>query len=151
MIAAASTCTVGPAAAIVLDVIHPGVRSTGASVLSLFQNLFGLALGPLVGGVLSASFGLDNAPPLAPPACLVAAAAFLSARRGQILSFDTREGWPGWDVVRALLPEAEIGDLIIEIRSATTGAGSFTTKFDHMAEVTGRTADQIVAAHRAAA
>jgi elongation factor G len=77
--------------------------------------------------------------------------AILSGRRGQILSFDTRDGWPGWDVVRALLPEAEIGDLIIEIRSATTGAGSFTTQFDHMAEVTGRTADQIVAAHRAAA
>jgi elongation factor G len=77
--------------------------------------------------------------------------AILSGRRGQILSFDTREGWPGWDVVRAMLPEAEIGDLIIEVRSATTGAGSYTTKFDHMAEVTGRTADQIVAAHRAAA
>jgi elongation factor G len=77
--------------------------------------------------------------------------AILSGRRGQILSFDTREGWPGWDTVRAMLPEAEIGDLIIEVRSATTGAGSFTTKFDHMSEVTGRTADQIVAAHRAAA
>jgi elongation factor G len=77
--------------------------------------------------------------------------AILSGRRGQILSFDTREGWPGWDVVRAMLPEAEIGDLIIEVRSATSGAGSFTTTFDHMAEVTGRTADQIVAAHRAAA
>jgi len=77
--------------------------------------------------------------------------AILSGRRGQILSFDTREGWPGWDVVRAMLPEAEIGDLIIEVRSATAGAGSYTTTFDHMAEVTGRTADQIVAAHRAAA
>jgi elongation factor G len=77
--------------------------------------------------------------------------AILSGRRGQILSFDTREGWDGWDVVRAMLPEAEIGDLIVEVRSATTGAGSFTTAFDHMAEVTGRTADQIVAAHSAAA
>lgn len=77
--------------------------------------------------------------------------AILSGRRGQILSFDTREGWSGWDVVRALLPEAEIGDLIVEVRSATSGAGSFTTGFDHMAEVTGRTAEQIVAAHRAAA
>jgi hypothetical protein len=36
-------CTVGPAAAIVIDVVHPGVRSTGASVLSLVQNLLGLA------------------------------------------------------------------------------------------------------------
>jgi elongation factor G len=76
--------------------------------------------------------------------------AILSGRRGQILGFDTREGWDGWDTVRAQMPEAEIGDLIIEIRSATAGVGSFSFKFDHMAELTGRTADQIVAARRAA-
>jgi elongation factor G len=77
--------------------------------------------------------------------------AILSARRGQILSFDTREGWTGWDCVRAMMPEAEIGELIVELRSATAGSGSFTRQFDHMAEVTGRAADQIIAAHRAAA
>ena len=77
--------------------------------------------------------------------------ALLSGRRGQILGFDTREGWDGWDVVRAKIPEAEIGDLIVEVRSATVGAGTFTFKFDHMAELTGRTADQIIAARRAAA
>jgi elongation factor G len=76
--------------------------------------------------------------------------AILSGRRGQILGFDTREGWNGWDTVRAQMAEAEIGDLIIEVRSATAGVGSFTFKFDHMAELTGRTADQIVAARRAA-
>jgi elongation factor G len=77
--------------------------------------------------------------------------AILSGRRGQILSFDTREGWTGWDVVRAMMPESEIGDLIIEVRSATAGVGSFTFKFDHMAELTGKPADQVVAARRAAA
>jgi elongation factor G len=76
--------------------------------------------------------------------------AILSSRRGQILGFDAREGWPGWDVVRAQMAEAEIGDLIIEVRSATAGVGSFAFKFDHLAELTGRTADQIVAARRAA-
>jgi elongation factor G len=76
--------------------------------------------------------------------------ALMSGRRGQILGFDTREGWEGWDVVRTKMPEAEIGDLIVEVRSATAGAGTFTFKFDHMAELTGRTADQIVAARRAA-
>ena len=76
--------------------------------------------------------------------------AILSGRRGQILGFDTREGWDGWDVVRAQMPEAEIGDLIIEVRSATAGVGTFIFKFDHMAELTGRTADQIVAAKAAA-
>jgi elongation factor G len=76
--------------------------------------------------------------------------AILAGRRGQILGFDTREGWPGWDMVRAQMAEAEIGDLIIEVRSATAGVGSFNFKFDHMAELTGRTADQIIAARRAA-
>ena len=76
--------------------------------------------------------------------------AILSGRRGQILGFDTREGWEGWDMVRAMMPETEIGDLIIEVRSATAGVGSFTFKFDHMAELTGKPAEQIVAAKRAA-
>jgi elongation factor G len=76
--------------------------------------------------------------------------AILSGRRGQILGFDTREGWQGWDVVRAMMPESEIGDLIVEVRSATAGVGSFTFKFDHMAELTGKPAEQIVAARRAA-
>ncbi len=76
--------------------------------------------------------------------------AILSSRRGQILGFDARDGWPGWDVVKAQMAEAEIGDLIIEVRSATAGVGSFTFKFDHMQELTGRNADQIVAARRAA-
>ena len=69
----------------------------------------------------------------------------------QILGFDTRDGWTGWDRVRAMMPEAEIGDLIVELRSATAGAGGFTRQFDHMSEVTGRAAEQIIAAHRAAA
>ncbi len=77
--------------------------------------------------------------------------AILSGRRGQILGFDTREGWDGWDVVRAKMPESEIGDLIIEVRSATAGVGSFAFKFDHMAELVGKNADQIVAARKAAA
>jgi elongation factor G len=76
--------------------------------------------------------------------------AILSGRRGQILGFDTREGWAGWDVVKALMPESEIGDLIVEVRSATAGVGTFTFKFDHMQELTGKPADQIVAARRAA-
>jgi elongation factor G len=74
----------------------------------------------------------------------------MSGRRGQILGFDTREGWTGWDVVRVQMPESEIGDLIVEVRSATAGVGSFTFKFDHMAELSGRTAEQIVAARKSA-
>jgi elongation factor G len=77
--------------------------------------------------------------------------ALMSGHRGQILGFDTRNGWDSWDIVKVQMPEAEIGNLIIEVRSATQGVGSFTFKFDHMAELTGRTADQIIAARKSAA
>ena len=75
----------------------------------------------------------------------------ISQRRGQILGFDGREGWPGWDAVQAHIPAAEIEDLIIELRSATAGVGSYTATFDHLAELTGRLADQVLAAHKDAA
>ncbi|MDX2157123.1 MAG: elongation factor G [Hyphomicrobiaceae bacterium] len=77
--------------------------------------------------------------------------AMISQRRGQILGFDAREGWTGWDVVEARMPESEIQDLIVELRSATAGVGAFTARFDHLAELTGRHADQVLAASRAAA
>ena len=75
-----ATCTVGPAAAVVIGVIHPGVRSTGAAVLSLFQNLFGLAAGPFIAGALSDAVGLETALTLTPMGCIVAALSFLAAR-----------------------------------------------------------------------
>lgn len=68
-------------------------------------------------------------------------------RRGQILGFDAREGWPGWDVVQAHIPASEMEDLIVELRSATAGVGSFTAKFDHLAELTGKLADHVLAQH----
>ena len=48
--------------------------------------------------------------------------------------------------LRALIPEAEIGDLIVELRSATSGVGAFETKFDHLAELSGRAAELVIAA-----
>jgi elongation factor G len=75
--------------------------------------------------------------------------AIVSQRRGQILGHDAREGWPGWDVVAAQIPEQEMRDLIIELRSLTAGVGTYAASFDHLAELTGRQAEQIVAASRA--
>ena len=72
-------CHVGPASAAVIDVTHPGVRSTGASILSLFQNLFGLALGPFIAGALSDSLGLEAALTITPLAGVIAVFAFLRA------------------------------------------------------------------------
>ena len=68
----------------------------------------------------------------------------LSARRGQILGFDAREGWPGWDRIEAYLPQADRQDLIIDLRSITQGLGSYEADFAHMAELTGREAQEIV-------
>ena len=75
--------------------------------------------------------------------------AILSQRHGQILGY-AREGWDGWDVVKAMLPEFEIGDLIVEVRSATAGVGGLSFRFDHLQELTGKQADQVVAARKAA-
>jgi elongation factor G len=74
----------------------------------------------------------------------------ISQRRGQILGFDAREGWPGWDVVEAHIPDAEMDNLIVDVRSATAGAGSFTAAFDHLAEVNGRLREQVLAGKEAA-
>jgi MFS family permease len=73
------TCTVGPTAAIVIDVVHPGVRATGCSVLALFQNLFGLALGPFVAGLFSDVWGLESALTIIPLFGAIAAASFVIA------------------------------------------------------------------------
>lgn len=68
----------------------------------------------------------------------------ISGRRGQLLGYDARPGWPGWDEVSALMPEAEVADMIVEIRSVTQGVGTYRTEFDHLQELVGRTADRIV-------
>ncbi len=77
--------------------------------------------------------------------------ALVPQRRGQILGYDARPNWPGWDVVVATMPQAEIGDLIVELRSATAGVATYRTSFDHMAELTGRLADEAMNANGKAA
>ncbi len=69
--------------------------------------------------------------------------AIVSQRRGKILGFDARPGWDGWDLVEALIPQGEMRNLIVEMRSATSGVASYTARFDHMAELTGRQAEEL--------
>ncbi|WP_309643528.1 elongation factor G [Phenylobacterium sp.] len=66
----------------------------------------------------------------------------ISARRGQILGFAPREGWSGWDEIEVCLPRHERQELIAELRGLTQGLGDFTAQFDHMAELTGRAAEE---------
>jgi elongation factor G len=75
----------------------------------------------------------------------------VSGRRGQLTGFDARPGWKGWDTVEAQMPLSELHNLIIELRSLTQGVGTFEMEFDHLAELTGRLAEQVVATRKAAA
>jgi elongation factor G len=71
-------------------------------------------------------------------------------RAGQILGFDAKPDWPGWDLVDGYIPQAEMQGLIVELRSQTQGIGSFTWKFHHLQELEGRDADKVVEARRKA-
>jgi len=79
--AAVMTGTIGPVAAVSVDVVDPGLRATATATLALTQNLLGLALGPLLAGVLSDNYGLPFAMAVTPFFCLGAAALFLIAAR----------------------------------------------------------------------
>lgn len=74
----------------------------------------------------------------------------ITGRRGQILGFDAKENWAGWDQVSAYLPQADMGDLIVELRSLTMGVGTFGWRFDHLQELSGRAATQVVDARKEA-
>ncbi|MCL1463398.1 elongation factor G [Argonema galeatum] len=69
----------------------------------------------------------------------------LTGRRGQILGYEGRSDWNGWDKVTAYLPQAEMRDFIVELRSLTMGVGFFNWKYDHLQEVPDKLAEKVVA------
>jgi elongation factor G len=69
----------------------------------------------------------------------------ISGRRGQILGYDAKPGWDGWDVVAAMMPQSELHDLIVELRSVTLGVGIYADRFDHLQELTGKLAERAMA------
>jgi elongation factor G len=75
----------------------------------------------------------------------------VASRRGQLLGYDARAGWKGWDTVEAQMPMAELHDLIVDLRSLTQGVGTYEVAFDHLAELSGKLADQVVTMHQHAA
>ncbi len=87
----------------------------------------------------------------APSAATSRITSSISNRRGQILGFDAREGWPGWDSVEVYMPHDERQDFIMDLRSMTQGLGDFECAFDHMVELTGRKADEVAQKARVAA
>lgn len=75
------TCTVGVSVSAILDVTNPGLRSTGAAVHAFAINLFGLAVGPFLGGVISDHWGLQTAMAVIPAAGFFAAFFYFKASR----------------------------------------------------------------------
>ncbi|RDD61272.1 elongation factor G [Ferruginivarius sediminum] len=68
----------------------------------------------------------------------------VSGRRGQILGFEAKPGWQGWDELKAFMPGSELPDLIVELRSLTLGVGFFEKTFDHLNELSGKLADRVI-------
>jgi elongation factor G len=68
----------------------------------------------------------------------------VASRRGQMLGLGPRDGWPGWDRVEALIPEAELAGLEAELRSLSQGLATYEAEFDHLAELNGHLADKVV-------
>ena len=66
----------------------------------------------------------------------------ISGRRGQILGFDDKPGWFGWDELKAYIPHAEMLDLIVDLRSLTLGVATFVFQFERFQELTGKLAEQ---------
>jgi elongation factor G len=69
----------------------------------------------------------------------------VTGRRGQILGYESVANWKGWDSVSAYLPQAEMHDFIIELRSLTLGVGFFKWEYDHLQEVPDKIIDRILA------
>ncbi len=69
----------------------------------------------------------------------------ITGRRGQILGYNHIPAWKGWDCVSGYLPQAEMHDFIIELRSLTLGVGFFDWKYNHLQEVPDKLANNILA------
>ncbi|NMG59614.1 elongation factor G [Geitlerinema sp. P-1104] len=68
----------------------------------------------------------------------------ISTHRGQILGYEGYEGWPGWDKISAYFPQAEMQDLIVELRSATMGVGSYRWQYDRLEPVPDKLAKRVL-------
>ena len=77
------------------------------------------------------------------------AGSVLSARRGQILGLSPHPDWARWERVEALLPEAALHGLDAELRSLSQGLAGFVAQFDHLAELSGKHADEVIKARAA--
>ena len=67
----------------------------------------------------------------------------MSSKRGRILGQTPLGG--GIEELRAQAPQAELLRYAIDLRSMTSGTGSFETAFDHYDPISGKIADEVIA------
>jgi MFS family permease len=91
--------TTGPSGAMVANLTHRSVHGTAFAVLTLVNNLLGLAPGPYLTGVLADRLGLASAFQLVPLVSLAAAAVFWYALRHY--SADTAQAAGAGEALRA--------------------------------------------------
>jgi MFS family permease len=75
------TAASGSVPSVAIDVVHPGLRATAAAMVAVVQNLFGLALGPLIAGALSDAYGLGTALAIMPLFCIASAVVLVIGAR----------------------------------------------------------------------
>ena len=68
----------------------------------------------------------------------------LNKRRGRVLGMEPSATRPGYTVVEADVPEAEMMDYVIVLRAMTQGRGSYTFEFQSYEEVPGNIAQKVV-------
>ena len=68
----------------------------------------------------------------------------LSGKRGRVLGQNSLPG--GIEEIRALVPQSELLKYAIDLRSLTSGTGSFETSFSHYDPISGKLADEVIAA-----
>jgi elongation factor G len=68
----------------------------------------------------------------------------LSGKRGKILGQETLGG--ELEIIRAQAPHAELLRYSIDLRSISSGSGSFSVEFDHYEALGGRLADEVIKA-----
>ena len=71
----------------------------------------------------------------------------LSSKRGRVLGQDSIGG--GMQQVNAEVPQSELLRYAIDLRSLTSGTGSFEVEFDHYSPINGKIADAVIAEAKA--
>ncbi len=70
----------------------------------------------------------------------------ISARRGQISGLGQHPEWERWELIEGTIPESGLHGLDAELRSLSQGLATFTARFEHLAELSGKLADDVVKA-----